>query len=151
LIVVRRKKKHLAPTEMQVSGAIMSIIKAWAAKQPEGFIFPGRCKPCEIQRMKKGEDGKMVKAALEPFCVGGHASLRDIQRRWQLCTVATGLKVYGRGIHTLRHYAITEFYKRTKDLRAAQVFAAHSSSSMTERYSHVTNLKEYVDAMEVVL
>jgi site-specific recombinase XerD len=39
--------------------------------------------------------------------------------------------------HMLRHTAITDLYDRTHDLRMTQQVAGHSSSRMTERYTHV--------------
>ena len=39
--------------------------------------------------------------------------------------------------HMLRHTALTDLYDRTHDLRMTQQVAGHSSSRMTERYTHV--------------
>jgi integrase/recombinase XerD len=39
--------------------------------------------------------------------------------------------------HMLRHTALTELYDRTRNLRLVQNVAGHSSSRMTERYTHV--------------
>jgi site-specific recombinase XerC len=38
--------------------------------------------------------------------------------------------------HSLRHTAITNLYRRTKDLRLSQRFARHRSVATTERYTH---------------
>jgi integrase len=57
---------------------------------------------------------------------------------------------YGRGIHSLRHTAITNIYALTKDLRKAQVFAGHSSSAITERYAHIVDMAETLSAMPVL-
>ena len=37
----------------------------------------------------------------------------------------------------LRHTALTELYDRTGDLRMVQDVAGHTTSRMTERYTHV--------------
>jgi len=39
--------------------------------------------------------------------------------------------------HMLRHTALTELYDRTRDLRLVQDVAGHTTSRMTERYTHV--------------
>lgn len=39
--------------------------------------------------------------------------------------------------HMLRHTALTAVYDKTQDLRLTQHLAGHSSSSITERYTHV--------------
>lgn len=38
--------------------------------------------------------------------------------------------------HSLRHSAITNIYRNTKDLRLTQRFARHKSAATTERYTH---------------
>jgi len=142
LMMIRRKKRHLQPAPIEVMPTVHEILKRRADAVESGYIFPGRCKPCLIHRQSK-KDGPSV----EQVCVGGHASLRSIQRRWRLLITELGLYKYGRGIHSLRHTAITAIYKLTKDLRKAQVFAGHSSSTITERYAHVVDLGETLAAM----
>lgn len=39
--------------------------------------------------------------------------------------------------HMLRHTALTELYDKTRDLRLVQTVAGHTTSRMTERYTHV--------------
>lgn len=39
--------------------------------------------------------------------------------------------------HMLRHTALTDLYDRTRDLRLVQLVAGHTTSRMTERYTHV--------------
>ena len=40
--------------------------------------------------------------------------------------------------HMLRHTALTNLYNGTKDLRLTQIVAGHTTSRMTERYTHKT-------------
>lgn len=40
--------------------------------------------------------------------------------------------------HSLRHTAITNVYRKTRDLRLAQRFARHKSLAYTQRYAHPT-------------
>lgn len=142
LIVVRRKKRVLQPTTIDVVPALHQVIKSWAVTIDEGYLFAGGCSPCFVKRSS---------GAVEQVCVGGHVSLRCIQRRWDALLQGLGIRVPGRGIHSTRHFAITQFYKRHRDLRAAQLFAAHSSSGMTERYAHCVDMQEKIEAMEAAL
>lgn len=142
LIIVRRKKRVLQPTTIDVVAPVLSLIKSWAETVEEGYLFPGGSGPCLIKR-RSGQ--------VEQVCVGGHASLRAIQRRWDRVLESVGLRVRGRGIHSTRHYAITQFYKMYRDLRATQLFAAHSSSAMTERYAHCVDMQEKIAGMVAAL
>lgn len=42
--------------------------------------------------------------------------------------------------HMLRHTALTALYDRTQDLRLVQTVAGHTTSRMTERYTHVHSI-----------
>ena len=141
LMVVRRKKRRLFPTPLDVMPHVHEILEERAQAVEAGYIFSGQCKPCFIRR-RNGE--------VEQVCVGGHASLRNIQRRWRVLLEGLGLYQHGRGIHSLRHTAVTQMYKLTKDLRKAQVFAGHSSSAITERYAHVVDMQETLAQMPVI-
>lgn len=142
LVVTRRKKRRLHPEPIEVMPAVREILKRRADAVSEGFLFPGRQAPCFINR-RNGER--------EQVCIGGHASIRNVQRRWRLLLEELGLYKYGRGIHSARHTAVTEIYRATKDLRKAQVFAGHSSSTITEVYAHVTDMKETLEGMEATV
>lgn len=142
LLVTRRKKKHLKPEIIDVAAPVHALLRDWAKQFEVGWLFPGDCAPCFIRHLK-GEP--------EQFCIGGHSSLRDVQRRWSMVLAECGLLTKGRGIHSLRHAAITAFYAKTRDLRAAQMFAGHSSSQITERYAHVTEMREKINSVEVLL
>ena len=50
--------------------------------------------------------------------------------------------------HMLRHTALTNLYNGTKDLRLTQIVAGHTTSRMTERYTHKT-LNEQAEAFGV--
>ena len=145
LRITRRKKRTLQPIVIDISPQLAAILEEWK-QMFDGYLWPGNAKPCIIHRSKKG-------VALEPeyACQGGHISLRVIQRDWALICAEAGLRMHGRGIHSTRHFAITEFYDKHRDLRAAQVFAGHSSSQMTEKYAAVREMKEKVNAMEAML
>lgn len=139
--ITRRKKRVLRPELIDVPDGLYELAKKWTNGSPD-YLFPGRQAPCFINHLK-GEPEKV--------CDGGHASKRNLQRRWGMCCEDAGVKMRGRGIHTLRHYAISEFYDQHRDLRAAQLFAGHSSPMITRVYAHVRDMKEKVKAMEVTL
>jgi len=145
LRITRRKKKVLQPTVIDIAPSLMAILADWA-QMFDGYLFPGDAKPCVIHRSKKG-----VKLPDEFACNGGHTSLRVIQRDWALIVAEAGLRVYGRGIHSTRHFAISEFYDKHKDLRACQLFAGHSNSAITERYASVRDMRDKVAQMEPML
>lgn len=129
LIVTRLKRKAKLPEPMAISKAVADLLWAWRKKTEKhsrgGFIFPGND--------------------------GWHVSIREMQKRWKDYLIALKLYRQGRGIHTLRHYAGTEFYSKYRDLRATQVFLGHSSSVITETYAHVVDMKEKVDGMNPTL
>jgi integrase len=154
LMMTRRKKRHLQAAPIEVMPAVMEILRKRAATVESGYIFPGRAQPCIIHRSKtvrkEGQPNVITKWD-EQVCIGGHASLRSIQRRWRLLLTELDLYKYGRGIHSLRHTAITSIYRMTKDLRKAQVFAGHSSSKITEVYAHVVDLQESLNVMKPLI
>lgn len=147
LMVIRRKKKVLHPEPVEVKPEVHVLLRSIADRVDMGWIFPGRQAPCFIKHFgKRGEE-----LGTEQFCIGGHLSLRCVQRRWRVLLESMGLYKHGRGFHTTRHGAITAIYQKTKDIRKAQVFAGHSSSTITERYAHVTDMRETLAGMEAVL
>jgi integrase len=148
LMVIRRKKKWLAPAPIEVNPGIHKLIRDRADRVEEGFIFPGQQSPCIIQHTGKRA---LVLGAMEQFCVGGHASIRNVQRRWREIVTELGLYKYGRGIHTTRHRAISAIYEKTKDIMKAKEFAGHSSPDMTANYCHITDMRETLGSMETVL
>ena len=151
LMMIRRKKRHLHPAPIEVMPAVMDILRARAAAVEEGYIFPGRCQPCIIHRSKTDKDTKVRTQWTEYACVGGHASLRSIQRRWRLLVTELGLYKYGRGIHSLRHSAITEVYRVTRDILKAQKFAGHSSPHITVGYTHILDMESTLNAMKPLI
>lgn len=141
LRIVRRKKKKLKAEMIDVTPALSEILHDWS-QMYDGWLFPGKVKPCVIRRSN---------GVQEQVCDGGHMAKRVIQHRWEILLDSMGLSMEGRGIHSLRHFAITAFYAKHRDLRAAQTFAGHSSSAMTEKYARVLQMKELVHAMPTIL
>lgn len=147
LRVTRRKKRVLSPTTIDVPTPLWNLLTEWAQMFDDGeYLFPGKCKPCVIQRSRKG-----VRLPDEYACAGGHVSLRVIQRNWAMYCAEAGLRMEGRGIHQTRHYFATELYRATRDIRATQVALGHSSVDMTARYAHVVDLAEKINLVRPVL
>jgi integrase len=141
--VIRRKKRVLQYSSVEISGPIWNLLQEWA-QQFDGYLFPGGAKPCVIKRRNGNVDSV-------PNCSGGHLHIRTGQMAWRMMISRAGLYMKGRGIHQTRHYFATEMYAATKDLRATQVALAHSSSTMTEKYAHVVDQREKVNLVAPVL
>lgn len=58
-------------------------------------------------------------------------AMRTLFQKWQ---AKAGIEV-PYNFHAIRHSAITSVYRKSKDLRLAQIFARHKSSTTTERYA----------------
>ena len=142
LLVMRRKRRLLRHELIDTSPAIDAILQRWLRRVEYGYLFAGNSSPCWIMR---------TKTEPEQVCVGGHITTREMQRRWNLAIDACGLAMPGRGIHSTRHYAITQFYAKHRDLRAAQLFAGHSSSTITERYASIVDMRDKIARMEATL
>lgn len=146
LRIVRRKKKDLRSELIDVTPPLWDILQEWGQMFTDGWLFPGRAKPCIIRRSEKG-----VRLPDQQICDGGHIAKRAIQEGWDNVLIPLGLKMNGRGIHSTRHASVTNFYNKFLDLRAAQVFAGHSNSAQTERYARVVQMKEKVHSMPTML
>lgn len=136
--VTRRKKRRLAPSTVEVSDAVWTLLSKWAEGK-KGYLWPGGSGPCILART----NGKV-----EQLCKGGHLHIRTAQTRWRFTIAKLGLYIKGRGIHQTRHYFGTEMYAETLDLRATQKALDHSSSTMTEKYAHVVDLKKKVNQIK---
>lgn len=147
--VTRRKKKTLIPTALEVADDVLTVIQQYIAEmglKPSDWLFPGGCGPChrKVALSEKGADGKIVRKWKErqKLCSGGHLTTRRAGAIWDSALARLGLKVPRRGIHTLRHYGVTKFYSKTRDLRATQKFVEHSSPLVTQVYADVVDMKE---------
>jgi integrase len=97
---------------------------------------------------------KVSKTVIDPVpgCTGGHLHLRTVQMRWRLILAEAGYAMRGRGFHTTRHYAITQYVDQYEgNIVEAQQFAGHSSPSMTAKYCHPKKLGERVRKMKATV
>lgn len=98
--------------------------------------------------------GKVSKVVIDPVpgCSGGHLHLRTVQSRWRLILAEAGFAMRGRGFHTTRHYAITQYVDQYDgNIVEAQQFAGHSSPAITSKYCHPKKLGERVRKMKATL
>lgn len=146
ILVTRRKKKTFHEETLPLAPSIHALLVARAAELRSGWLWPGQAGKCVVVRRRSGKA-----VAREGICQGGHLHKRSAQRIWEEANDALKIRRPLRGIHSLRHYAITEFYRTNRDLRAAQVYAGHSSSAVTEVYAHVVDLEEQVHKIKPVL
>jgi integrase len=133
--VIRRKKRDLQAEALDVADEIFPFVQQYIEDQKIGaknWLFSGGCKPC--WRKWKGQRQKI--------CSGGHLTVRYAEKVWDRLTEKTGIKVPGRGIHSLRHFDATRYYERTRDLRATQKHLGHFSPLITQVYADVVEMKE---------
>lgn len=95
----------------------------------------------------KKKNGEALHLTSPLFCVsqvgfgaqlGDRLSERSVRfhfRRWQKRLGFEELH----GFHVLRHTAVSNFYRVTKDIRNAQQFARHASVNTTQIYTHLTD------------
>jgi integrase len=142
LKVVRRKKAAPRPEWIDLAPDVEKLVAALVKERESGWLFPGESGPCRRVRAS-GE--------VEALCQGGHVSTREMRRRWREYATAAKIAMPGRGVHSLRHYGGTEFYAATRDLRATQIFLGHSSSTVTEVYAHVVDMRDQIRKMRPTL
>lgn len=99
---------------------------------PESFLFPGRSKKCTVVKLE---------------CTGGHISKRMVQWVFDRLASEAGIKVKGRGIHSLKHARLTEVASKTKDPYFVKEIGRHSSIAMSDHYVRYSNLQERVEEL----
>lgn len=153
--IVRRKKKKLAEEGLEVSNDVFPLVAEYVKKaslKPGDWLFQGKCGPCyrTVRLSEKLPDGTRKRwKERQKLCGGGHLTVRRAEAVWDRVLDRLGLKVPRRGIHTLRHYAATRYYFKTRDLRATQKFLGHTSPLVTQAYADVVEMKERANAVGI--
>lgn len=150
------------------SKILLTIFKGSEKKNRPGFVEPARRPPRQVVHLPKSVRRKLVYyfkwkksqgVSMAPgaplFSVSKDSSrsergeplatrtLRHHFRRWQI-----RLKFeQPLGFHALRHTAMSNLYRVTKDLRAVQKQARHASVNTTQIYTHLTD-EEIARAVE---
>ena len=106
------------PMPKNVTSAVEKYVKD-NELPPDSFLFPGRSKSCMVVNLE---------------CPGGHISKRMVQWIFDRLSSEAGIKVKGRGIHSLKHARLTEIARRTKDSQFIKDVGRHASTSMSDAY-----------------
>ena len=123
-----------------LSAATRAALEAWQEKRAAlgikgGPLFctvsKGRC--VHPAATAEGFGDGTEEATLRPGEALDARYVRDLVRRLA-AKAGIGRRVHP---HMLRHTALTALYDRTQNLRMVQTVAGHTTSRMTERYTHV--------------
>ena len=121
-MVLQSKTKR--PAQFELTEQTREAISAWVTKaklQPDQCLFPGNLK------------------------ASPHRSTRQYSRIVDGWVASIGLDPAAYGTHTMRRTKATLIYRRTKNLRAAQLLLAHTKLESTVRYPGI----EVDDALKI--
>lgn len=96
----------------------------------DSFLFPGRAKTCLVVKLE---------------CPGGHISKRMVQWIFDRLATEAGIKVKGRGMHSLKHARLIEVATKTKDPYLVREMGRHESVTMSDHYVRYVELQEKVN------
>lgn len=124
-----------APIEYPLPASVVKLIREYVEAtglKPTSWLFPGNVsrKGCHIVKLE---------------CPGGHLSKRMAQNLWDAACEKAGIKVPGRGIHSLKHARGTEVARKTKDPYLVKEMLRHGSVSMSDHYVKYVNIKDQVE------
>jgi integrase len=94
------------------------------------FLFPGRVGKCWVVMLP---------------CKGGHMSRRQVQKVFDRICRKVGLKLPGRGPHSLKHGRLTEVAKKTRDPYKVKELGRHESITMSDHYVKYLDIQDTVD------
>ena len=118
------QKKTQRPVQFEINEQTRDAVAAWIAVahlRPEQFLFPSRVSESP------------------------HLSTRQYSRIVGSWVGSIGLDPAAYGTHSLRRTKVTLIYRRTKNLRAAQLLLGHTKLESTVRYLGI----EVDDALEI--
>ena len=121
-IVMQRKTQR--PVQFEITEQTRESVAVWIAKaqlKPEQFLFPSRLR------------------------TSPHLSTRQYSKVVDTWVTSIGLDPADYGTHTMRRTKPTLIYRRTKNLRAVQLFLGHTKLESTVRYLGI----EVDDALEI--
>ena len=132
-------KQFFVPSQSKRDSKMPAFMNTYSASILENAIQRAREK-------KKKHDRKKIEV-LGPYVLGKRYTRANIWKMWN----SVQRKVYGYSayrFHDLRHTAITNFYRRTRDIALTQQFARHKNISCTMRYVHVVNREKIVEVVD---
>lgn len=139
LNITPAKKKSPEGVWYQLNEDIGFLLRKWIALNELDFhdwMFPGNAKPCKLKTMA---------------CTGGHMSRTAVRSLFDEVARTADLKVFGRGLHCLRHSRLTELAMKTKDPEFVRLAGRHETLSMSDIYVKYPDLRERLEAIGSVL
>lgn len=122
------------PVEYPLPSNIMEMARKYIKdmRLTEGYLFPGSA----------GAGSCFV---VKYECQGGHMAKRSIQKIFDAVAIAAGIKVPGRGIHSLKHSRLTEVAEKTKDPYLVKEVGRHSSVAMSDKYVKYVEFQKEIE------
>lgn len=114
------KKIHRPkPVDVIFPRAVMELVRRHVDVESLGrWLFPGNVKKCWLKN----------------YCAGGHVSKREVQKTFDRLCRATGIKLPGRGIHSLKHTRLVDVASKTKDPQRVKEAGRHASVTIADGY-----------------
>lgn len=128
----RATKGSQARQGLPLAAATRAALEAWQT-QREALGISGGPLFCTISRGARQAGFSQGDGELVPGKALDSRYVRDLVKR---LARAAGIEQDVHP-HMLRHTALTNLYDKTRDLRLVQDVAGHTTSRMTERYTHV--------------
>lgn len=124
----KKVESPIPPVAMQAAEKYIEQEKL----NPDSWLFPGRAasKSCRIVKLN---------------CPGGHITKRTIQKTFDKICIAAGIKVPGRGIHSLKHGRLTEVAFKSKDPYLVKQVGRHSSVALSDHYVKYVEFQKQVN------
>jgi integrase len=123
------------PVEYPLPQSTMKIVQQYieeAGLPEDSWLFPGDVSADGCHLMKRQ-------------CPGGHLSKRMAQKIWDAICTKAGVKVAGRGIHSLKHARLTEVAEKSHDPFLVKAMGRHSTIAMSDHYVKYVELREKTD------
>ena len=112
---------------------VMQMARTYLQKtglEGSSFLFPGRVAKCWVVMLP---------------CKGGHMHRRMVQKIFDKICRKVGLKLPGRGPHSLKHGRLTEVAKKTRDPYKVKELGRHESITMSDHYVKYLDIQDTVD------
>ncbi len=134
-------KRFFVPSQSKKNNKMPAFMNTYSASILENAVQRAR-----RRKIKKNINGKKINV-ISSYVLGKKYSRANIWKMWN----SVQKRVYGYSayrFHDLRHTAITNFYRRTRDIALTQQFARHKNISCTMRYVHVVNREKIVEVVD---
>lgn len=107
------------PVDVILPHPVIELVRRYVMLESPGrWLFPGNVKKCWLKN----------------HCAGGHISKREVQKTFDHLCRETGLKLPGRGIHSLKHTRLVDVAEKTKDPQRVKEAGRHASVTIADGY-----------------